>query len=164
MFTQKLMEALEMPFREQLKRMEGGNCAEKAVQVTRIVGPASMPEEACGGRTAGAGSANHVGEALKCLYASMPICDAVDYPVELFEAFARHGAFLWEKGPFAGRVPEKLFAGYVLHHRVNNEDLTQHREFFYRELENRIAGMDMRQAVGEVNYWCASQADRKSVV
>ena len=47
-------------------------------------------------------------QALKCLYASMPVSDAVDYPAELFEAFARHGAFLWEKGPFAGRVPERL--------------------------------------------------------
>ncbi|MCI9336962.1 MAG: transglutaminase domain-containing protein [Lachnospiraceae bacterium] len=141
MFTRQLKEKIELPFRDLLGRMESGDCAEKAVQVANMVRTASEP----------------VAEALKYLYASMPMSDAVDYPVELFGTFARHGAFLYEKGPFAGRVPERLFAGYVLHHRVNNEDLTEHREYFWRELKDRIAGMDMRQAVLEVNYWCASQ-------
>ena len=144
MFTQGLMEKMETPFREQLRRMKGdGGCGKKAEQVERLAAPAQETD---------------LSQALKCLYASMPVSDAVDYPVELFEAYARHGAWLWEKGPFAGRVPEELFAGYVLHHRVNNEDLTEHREFFYGELKDRIAGMDMRQAVLEANYWCASQA------
>ena len=144
MFTKEMMEKIEAPFREQLKRMgTSGACGARAAQVERMVGEILSPGEA---------------QALKCLYASMPMSDAADYPVELFEAYARHGAFLWEKGPFAGRVPEELFAAYVLHHRVNNEDLTEHREFFYGELKDRIAGMDMRQAVLEANYWCASQA------
>lgn len=148
MFTQKLMEKMETPFREQLRRMKGdGGCGKKAEQVERLAASARETD---------------LVQALKCLYASMPVSDAVDYPVELFEAFARHGAFLWEKGPFAGRVPERLFAGYVLHHRVNNEDLTNHREFFYEELKDRIAGMDMRQAVVEANYWCASQVTYRS--
>ncbi len=146
MFTRQLMEEFEMPFREQISRMEAGECAEKAAQVTRVAQTSPVP----------------VAEALKCLYASMPVSDAVDYPVELFEAFARHGAFLWEKGPFAGRVPERLFAGYVLNNRVNNEDITEHRELFYGELKDRIAGMSMRQAVMEANYWCASQATYRS--
>ena len=133
MFTKEMMERMEAPFREQLKRMgTSGACGARAAQVERMVEEILSPGEA---------------QALKCLYASMPVSDAVDYPAELFEAFARHGAFLWEKGPFAGRVPERLFAGYVLHHRVNNEDLTEHRAFFYEQLKDRIAGMDMRQAV-----------------
>lgn len=148
MFTKEMMERMEAPFREQLKRMgTSGACGARAAQVERMVEEILSPGEA---------------QALKCLYASMPVSDAVDYPAELFEAFARHGAFLWEKGPFAGRVPERLFAGYVLHHRVNNEDLTEHRAFFYEQLKDRIAGMDMRQAVREANYWCASQATYRS--
>ncbi len=148
MFTKEMMERMEAPFREQLKRMgTSGACGARAAQVERMVGEILSPGEA---------------QALKCLYASMPVSDAVDYPAELFEAFARHGAFLWEKGPFAGRVPERLFAGYVLHHRVNNENLTEHRAFFYEQLKDRIAGMDMRQAVREANYWCASQATYRS--
>lgn len=148
MFTERLMEELEVPFQEQLRRMgKSGACGEKAAQVERLVRETLNPNEA---------------EAMKCLYASMPLSDAVDYPVELFLAYARHGAFLWEKGPFAGKVPEKLFAGYVLHHRVNNEDLTVHRDLFYQELKDRITGMDMGQAVREVNYWCASQATYRS--
>lgn len=148
MFTEKLMGELEASFQERLRRMGGnGECGEKAAQLERMVRENLDSDEA---------------EAMKCLYASMPLSDAVDYPVELFRAYARHGAFLWEKGPFAGRVPERLFAGYVLHHRVNNENLTEHREFFYGELKDRIAGMDMRQAVREANYWCASQVTYRS--
>lgn len=141
MFTQKFMEEMEAPFQAQVKRM-GEKGTEAAEAVKRAY------EE---GRT-------HEAEALKCLYASMPLSDALDYPAELFETYARHGVFLWEKGPFAGKVPEKTFAGYVLHHRVNNEDLTEHREFFYGELKEKIAGMNMHDALLAVNYWLASQA------
>ncbi len=141
MFTQKFMEEMEAPFQAQVKRM-GEKGAEAAEAVKRAY------EE---GRT-------HEAEALKCLYASMPLSDALDYPAELFETYARHGVFLWEKGPFAGKVPEKTFAGYVLHHRVNNEDLTEHRKFFYGELKEKIAGMNMHDALLAVNYWLASQA------
>lgn len=83
MFTEKLMGELEASFQERLRRMGGnGECGEKAAQLERMAREDS--DEA---------------EAMKCLYASMPLSDAVDYPVELFRAYARHGAFLWEKGP-----------------------------------------------------------------
>ncbi|MGN0299427.1 MAG: transglutaminase-like domain-containing protein [Lachnospiraceae bacterium] len=96
-------------------------------------------------------------EALKYLYTAMPICDALDYPAEVFFAYARHGAFLWNSGPFAGKVPEKMFANYVLHHRINNEDIVEHREFFYSQLKDIIAGKDMQHAVIAANYWCAEE-------
>ena len=53
-------------------------------------------------------------QALTFLYSAMPISDLLDYPAGLFLAYAKHGVFLWEQGAFAGRVPEKLFANYVL--------------------------------------------------
>lgn len=141
MFTREWMEALEAPFRQQMTRM--GKRAEEVYAAW----------EACG---------NGTREALQCLYASMPLCDALDYPPALFLSFAEHGAFLWENGPFAGRIPEKVFAAYVLHHRVNNEDLTEHRAFFYEELKENITGGEMRDAVLRVNDWCASQATYRS--
>lgn len=141
MFTQEWMEELEAPFRQQMKRM-----GKRAKEVYAVL-------EGCGKRT---------GEALRCLYASMPLCDALDYPPALFLSFAAHGAFLWENGPFAGRIPEKVFAAYVLHHRVNNEDMTEHRAFFFEELKGVVAGGDMREAVLRVNDWCASQVTYRS--
>lgn len=69
-------------------------------------------------------------QALTFLYSAMPVSDLLDYPSKLFLSYARHGVFLWQQGPFAGRVPEKLFANYVLHHRINNEDIADNRSFF----------------------------------
>ena len=41
MFTQKLMEKMETPFREQLRRMKGdGGCGKKAEQVERLAASA----------------------------------------------------------------------------------------------------------------------------
>lgn len=137
MFTQQFLQEIEQAFEEQLKRL-----GERKVQIVRLL-------EKCSDQEA---------EALKCLYASMPVSDAIDYSPELFLSYAKHGVFLWEKGPFAGKIPEKLFAGYVLHHRVNNEDLTDSRPFFYGQLKDDVEEIDMKEAILAVNYWCASQA------
>lgn len=96
------------------------------------------------------------------LYSAMPVSDLLDYPTSLFAAYAKHGAFLWKEGPFAGRVPEKLFANYVLHYRVNNEDLVDTRGFFYDKVAGRIQGKDMYHAAIEANYWCCQEATYRS--
>lgn len=97
-------------------------------------------------------------QALTFLYSAMPVSDLLDYPSKLFLSYARHGVFLWQQGPFAGRVPEKLFANYVLHHRINNEDIADNRSFFYEKVRRRIEGRDMYHAAMEANYWCAGEA------
>lgn len=101
-------------------------------------------------------------QALTFLYGSMPLSDLLDYPAGLFLAYAKHGVFLWNQGPFAGRVPEKLFANYVLHHRVNNEDITETRGFFYDKVMDAIGDQvkagSMYDAVIDANYWCAREA------
>lgn len=102
------------------------------------------------------------GEALQFLYSAMPFSDLVDYPAELFLSFARHGVFLWKEGPFAGKVPERLFANYVLHHRVNNEDLVDLRGFFYEKAGGSIVPGDMEKTVIEANYWCAGEGTYRS--
>lgn len=96
-------------------------------------------------------------EALRFLYSAMPVSDMVDYPASVFLTYARHAVFLWKEGPYAGKVPEKIFANYVLHHRINNEDITDTRAFFYEKLTDRIAGMTMEEAAMEANIWCAEE-------
>ena len=137
MFTEKFMQEMERGFEVQMDRLGEGRAKVEAVL------SACSKDEA---------------EALKCLYASMPVSDAVDYEPELFLSYAKHGGFLWESGPFAGKIPEEVFAGYVLHHRVNNEDLTPCRPFFYEKLRERIQGLPMAEAILNINYWCAEEA------
>ena len=96
-------------------------------------------------------------EAMEFLYSSMPVSDILDYSPQLFLTYAKHGVFLWHEGPYAGMVPERMFANYVLHHRLNNEDMTETRAFFYEKLKDRVRGMSMREAILEVNYWCAAE-------
>ena len=93
------------------------------------------------------------GEALRFLYSAMPLSDLLDYPATLYLAYARHGVYLWTEGPYGGKVPEKLFANYVLHHRVHNEDIADTRRFFYDRLQGRIQGKGMYDAVMETNRW-----------
>ena len=137
MFTEKFMQEMEHGFEEQMGRLGEGR-----VKVDVVLAACSQDEA----------------EALKCLYASMPVSDAADYEPELFLSYAKHGVFLWESGPFAGKVPEEIFAGYVLHHRVNNEDLTPCRPFFYEKLREKIKGLGMPEAILKINYWCAEEA------
>lgn len=97
-------------------------------------------------------------EALQFLYSAMPLSDMLDYPAALYLSFAKHGVFLWQEGPFAGKVPERIFANYVLHYRVHNEDISDNRKFFYDRLKEKIEGKSMYDATLEANYWCAGKA------
>ncbi len=108
-------------------------------------------------------------QALCFLYSAMPVSDLLDYPAALFLSYAKHGVFLWNRGPFAGRVPEELFANYVLHYRVNNEDITDTRGFFYDKLkagkvvfEEADSSASMYDTAIEANYWCAAEATYRS--
>lgn len=101
-------------------------------------------------------------EALVFLYSAMPVSDLLDYPAALFLTYAKHGVFLWHQGPFAGKIPERIFANYVLHYRVNNEDIVDTRGFFYDKVIDRVAGKGMKEAALEVNYWCAEEGTYRS--
>jgi transglutaminase-like putative cysteine protease len=89
-------------------------------------------------------------EALKFLYAYMPLADVTDYTPAFFlenvrAAFATRS--LWN-------VPEREFRHFVLPLRVNNESLDSARVVFARELLPRITGLSMQDAILEVNHWC----------
>ena len=101
-------------------------------------------------------------EALYYLYAFMPLSDIGDYKVETFLDFARHGAFLFNKGEFKGQANEEMFAEYVLCARINNEDIVENRKIFYDRGKSLIRGKSMKEAVIEINYWCSSKVTYRS--
>lgn len=93
-------------------------------------------------------------EALKFLYAYMPLADVTDYPTSFFAdnvrlSFKARNEMSWGKN-----VPELLFRHFVLPIRVNNEPLDASRAYFYKELKERIKNLSMHDAILEINHWC----------
>lgn len=93
-------------------------------------------------------------EALKFLYAYMPLADATDYTTGFYLDNVRMSFKARREMPWGKDVPELLFRHFVLPVRVNNENLDSSRTVFFRELKERVKGMTMRQAILEVNHWC----------
>lgn len=95
--------------------------------------------------------------ALKFLYANMPCSDVGNYSLETYLDYARQGVSLWKNSPYRAAIPENIFLNHVLYHRVNEEEIKPCRSLFAEKIEKRIAGMDMENAILEVNYWCAGE-------
>ena len=93
-------------------------------------------------------------EALKFLYAYMPLADVTDYPTSFFADNVRMSFKARKEMPWGKNVPELLFRHFVMPIRVNNEALDNARSVFYNELKDRIKGMSMMDAIIEVNHWC----------
>ena len=93
-------------------------------------------------------------EALKFLYAYMPVADVTDYPSSFFVDNVRTSLTARKEMAWGNKVPELLFRHFVLPIRVNNENLDSSRMVFYPQLKERVRGMDMRDAILEVNHWC----------
>nr|WP_308571491.1 transglutaminase-like domain-containing protein [uncultured Prevotella sp.] len=93
-------------------------------------------------------------EALQFLYAYMPLADLTDYPVSFYLENVRCSFKTREEMPWGNKVPELLFRHFVLPIRVNNENLDSSRAVFYKQLKPRIEGMNMYNAILEVNHWC----------
>ena len=96
--------------------------------------------------------------ALKWLYSAMPYSDMANYPVEVFLDFAEHGARLYREKKAVSRLPEEIFRNYVLHHRVNEEEIRPCRSLFYGKLKPRLKGKEGAEAALEVNRWCGEEA------
>lgn len=92
-------------------------------------------------------------EALKFLYAYMPLNDLADYDGEFFLANVDRALMAWEIAPWGKTIPEDIFLHYVLPCRVNNENLDSFRIAYFDEIHERIKGMDLRKAALEINYW-----------
>ncbi|NMB36862.1 MAG: transglutaminase domain-containing protein [Bacteroidales bacterium] len=93
-------------------------------------------------------------DAIKFLYAYMPLGDIADYDPMLFVEGVRSAFKAREEMPWGNSVPDDLFRHFVLPLRVNNENLDSARTVFYRELKPRVEGLSMYDAVLEVNHWC----------
>ena len=93
-------------------------------------------------------------EALRFLYAYMPLADVTDYPLEFHLENVRATFEAREQMPWGKTVPDLLFNHFVLPLRVNNEALDMSRPVFFKELKERVAGMSMEDAILEVNHWC----------
>lgn len=93
--------------------------------------------------------------AIRWMYANSPLSDMANYDFSIFQSCAEHGVFLRENSPFASEIPEDIFLNYVLHIRVNEEELCDCRQFFYGLLKDRVNGLSMHDAVIETNYWNA---------
>ena len=73
-------------------------------------------------------------EALKFLYAYMPLADITDYHL----ANTRPALRAQEEMPWGKDVPELLFRHFVLPVLVNNEALDMSRPVFLKELSERV--------------------------
>ncbi|QHQ61317.1 transglutaminase [Anaerocolumna sedimenticola] len=100
--------------------------------------------------------------ALKYLYAAMPYSDIANNSFDTFLDYAEHGIKIWRNGLYSNKIPEDIFLNYVLYHRVNEEEILPCRSFFYDKLKERIRYLTMKEAVLEVNYWCAEEVTYQS--
>ena len=93
--------------------------------------------------------------AMEFLRTHLPADDLDRYPFSLFSRFADHALFLRKNVPWCGALDEEIFLHYVLFPRVNDEDLSFHRQIFYDALWPRVCGLPTVEAVVlEVNRWC----------
>ncbi len=93
-------------------------------------------------------------EALHFLYAYMPLADVTDYPTSFYLSNVRASLLARKEMTWGAKIPELLFRHFVLPLRVNNEPLDSARTVFYAALKDRVRGMNMYDAILEVNHWC----------
>lgn len=95
---------------------------------------------------------------LLCMYAYMPEGDVITYPPSLIDTFVISSLKVRQMIPYAAGVAPVDFLTYVMHYRVNDENIEESREFFFEQLYPRVKGMTISQAALEVNYWCFEKA------
>jgi transglutaminase-like putative cysteine protease len=93
-------------------------------------------------------------EALKYLFAFMPLSDLADYTGEFFLSNLNVALQTRNKFAWGENIPEDIFLHYVLPCRVNNENLDSFRIRFKDEISRRIEGLNMGNAALEINHWC----------
>ena len=88
------------------------------------------------------------------LYKYMPLPDKTDYPREFYQQNVTLSLTARATMPWGESVPEREFRHFVVPVRVNNENLDNSREVFYKELKPRVENLSMKEAILEVNHWC----------
>jgi transglutaminase-like putative cysteine protease len=93
-------------------------------------------------------------EALSYLAAYMPLNDFADFPYPTLSGAVEVALRSRTEMPWGKNIPENVFLSFVLPPRVNNENLDSFRIKYYREIYERVKGMDEAQAALEINHWC----------
>lgn len=97
--------------------------------------------------------------AMNFLRTHLPQSDLDCYDDALFLRFADHALALRDHAPWCAALDEEIFLHYVLFPRVNDEDLSFHREVFRNALWERIVNLPTTaEKVLEVNRWCHEMA------
>ena len=100
-------------------------------------------------------------EALKFLYAYMPLGDSVDYTEDYYRECIHYAFLAKEEMPWGACIPEREFKHFVVPVRVNNENLDAFRSTYYEELKGRVKDLSLYDAVLEVNHWCHEHVNYK---
>jgi transglutaminase-like putative cysteine protease len=93
-------------------------------------------------------------EALKFLFAFMPLSDLADYEGEFFLANADMSIRAKKETTWGRQIPDDIFLHYVLPIRVNNENLDSFRIAYYDEIMSRVGTLSIKEAALEINHWC----------
>lgn len=97
--------------------------------------------------------------AMEFLRDHLPESDLDCFPAGLFLRFADHALALRQAAPWCAGLDWEIFAHYVLFPRVNDEDLSFHRELFHQALWPRVKDIPSpEERVLEVNRWCHEHA------
>ena len=88
---------------------------------------------------------------------TLPVSDLYSVSDETMWSYVRHGLFLKENSPYCRELSDEKFMQFVFYPRVNSEEITDCRAFFYEQLKDRVNGLSDAEAVLEVNRWCAEQ-------
>lgn len=97
-------------------------------------------------------------DALKVLYAYMPLPDLADNSGDYFLTNVDYALKARKEMPWGSKIPDREWRHFVLPVRINNEALDNHRPAFYEELKDRVKGLSMKDAILEINHWCHEKA------
>ncbi|MEN8155525.1 MAG: transglutaminase-like domain-containing protein [Bacteroidota bacterium] len=98
-------------------------------------------------------------DALKFLYAYMPLSDLADYTGDFYLQHVRITLKARNEIGWAKDIPDDIFRHFILPHRINNENLDSSRVVIFNELKERIEGLSMYDAALEVNHWCHEKVE-----
>ncbi len=93
---------------------------------------------------------------------TLPASDLAEVPVETLEEYVSHGLYLRSNSPFCREIPEDIFLHYVFYPRINNEEITPCRPFFYKMVAPIVENLPLEEAILAVNRWCASEMTYES--
>ena len=88
------------------------------------------------------------------LYQFMPQPDKTDYSREFYQQNVALSLKARAEMPWGKTIPEREVRHFVVPVRVNNENLDNSREVFYKALKPRVEKLSMQEAILEVNHWC----------